>query len=260
VQLQQSLPDLNKRGLGLAAVSYDSPSILKAFADRRGITFPLLSDAGSATIRKYGILNTEASGQVAGIPYPGTFVLDSRGVVISRSFEERYEERASALALVTHPGAGTSEDARKVETPHIVLTTSSSDRAAAPGTRISLFLDVAPKPKMHVYTPEQKELIPISISLTDDGAFKTHAPKFPKSEKYFFEPLGETQLVYSKRFRIVQDVTIALTPAMRQRARGSGATLTISGALRYQACDDKVCYMPKDVPVSWTIQLRSLER
>lgn len=257
MQLQQSLPDLDKRGLGLAAVSYDAPATLKAFADRRGITFPLLSDAGSATIRKYGILNTEASGPAVGIPYPGTFVLDSRGIVISRSFEERYEERASALALVARQGAGA---ARKIDTPHILLTTSSSDTAAAPGTRISLFLDVTPKPKMHVYTPEQKELIPISISLTDDAAFKTHAAKFPKSEQYFFEPLGETQLVYSKPFRIVQDVTIALTPAMRQRARGSGATLTIAGTLRYQACDDKVCYMPQDVPVSWTIQLRPLER
>jgi hypothetical protein len=260
VQLQQSLPDLHKRGLGLAAVSYDAPATLKAFADRRGITFFLLSDAGSSTIRKYGILNTEASGPVAGIPYPGTFVLDSRGIVISRSFEERYEERASALALVARPGAGAPGDARKVDTRHIVVTPSSSDTAAAPGTRISLFLDVVPKPKMHVYTPEQKELIPISLSLTEDAAFKAHAAKFPKSEKYFFEPLGETQLVYSKPFRIVQDVTIALTPAMRQRARGSGATLTITGTLRYQACDDKVCYMPQEVAVSWTIQLRPLQR
>jgi hypothetical protein len=87
-----------------------------------------------------------------------------------------------------------------------------------------------------------------------------HPPKYPNSEKYYFAPLQQTQLVYSKPFRIVQDVTVALTPAMRERARGAGASLTIAGTLRYQACDDAICYVPKEIPVSWTIGLRGLER
>jgi hypothetical protein len=111
-----------------------------------------------------------------------------------------------------------------------------------------------------VYTPEQKEQIPISLSLAIEDEFRAHPIKFPKSEKYFFEPLGETQLVYSKPFRLVQDVTVALTPAMAARAREAGATLTITGTLRYQACDDKVCYLPKELPVSWTIRLAPPER
>lgn len=260
MQLQQSFPDLQKRGIGLAAVSYDAQATLQAFSDKRSITFPLLSDAGSDTIRRYGILNTEATGRAAGIPYPGTFLLDARAVVLSRSFEERYQERASAASLTTQAASGPRRGVHRTETPHLVLTTSSSDAAAAPGTRISLLLDIAPRPKMHVYSPEQKELIPISLSLASDDAFKAHPARYPASEKYFFEPLNETQLVYSKPFRIVQDVTLSLTPALRERARADGATLTLSGTLRYQACDDKVCYMPQTLPVSWTIALRPLER
>ena len=98
--MQDSAADLDARGIGLAAIGYDSPSTLKAFADARGITFPLLSDAGSATIKQYGLLNTEATGRAAGIPYPGTFVLDARGIVTARSFEAAYQERASAAALL----------------------------------------------------------------------------------------------------------------------------------------------------------------
>jgi hypothetical protein len=162
--------------------------------------------------------------------------------------------------LMAQAPDGPGRGVRKVETPHLVLTTSSTDQAAAPGTRISLLLDIAPKPKMHVYAPEQKELIPISLSLTPDEAIKVHPAKFPKSEKYFFAPLNETQFVYSRPFRIVQDVTLAPTPAVRERASAPGATLTISGTLRYQACDDKVCYMPQNLPVSWTVSLRPLER
>ena len=38
-------------GLGLVVISYDSPEILAAFSRQRGITFPLLSDAGSPPSR-----------------------------------------------------------------------------------------------------------------------------------------------------------------------------------------------------------------
>ena len=34
-----------------------------------------------------------------------------------------------------------------------------------------------------------------------------------------------------------------------------GATVTLAGTLRYQACDDAICYLPKSVPVSWTIKI-----
>jgi hypothetical protein len=252
--LQDSAADLKKRGIGLAAISYDSPATLKAFAEARGITFPLLSDAGSATIKQYNLLNTEATGRTAGIPYPGTFVLNPRGIVTSRSFESAYQERASASSIV-----GISQGAAKTETAHLVITTAASDTRAAPGTRLALFVNITPKPKMHVYAPEQPDAIPVSLKL-EAGEFKAHTPVFPKPEKYFFKPLKETQLVYSKPFRIAQDVTIALSPAIRERARSAGGSLTVTGTLQYQACDDSICYMPLTVPLSWTLALKDFSR
>ena len=144
----------------------------------------------------------------------------------------------------------------RAETPHLTLSTSSSVAVAAPGTRLSLWVDVTPKPKMHVYTPEQKDYIPIELSIAADEAFKVLPPVFPKSEKYFFAPLKETQLVFSKPFRIVQDITVNDSGPVRQRAGTAGATLTIKGTLRYQACDDKVCYVPQSVPLEWSVGLR----
>ena len=47
---------LRAQGLGVAAISYDPVPTLAEFASRRSITFPLLSDAGSATIKAFGIL------------------------------------------------------------------------------------------------------------------------------------------------------------------------------------------------------------
>jgi hypothetical protein len=150
VQLQRSLPSLKAEGLGLVAISYDSPATLKAFADARGITFPLLSDEGSAVIRRYDLLNELADGRSAGIPHPGTFVVDRRGRVVSRSFEAAYPERAtvaSQLASARTPGV----EATTAETEHVRITASASDEVIAPGARLSLFIDIEPKPRMHVY-------------------------------------------------------------------------------------------------------------
>lgn len=174
---------------------------------------------------------------------------------------------AGSLAVSPRPdaagGAGQQGDPgsrpARSETRHLVLTIPPADVAAAPGARISLRLDIAPKPGMHVYAPGQKELIPISLSLVPGDTYKVHAATFPRPEKYVFEPLNETQLVYSKPFRILQVVTIADTPATRARAQAA-ERLTISGTLRYQACDNEVCYMPETLPVSWEVPLKPKRR
>jgi DsbC/DsbD-like thiol-disulfide interchange protein len=154
----------------------------------------------------------------------------------------------------TQPGS------QRIDSRQLVVTISTSAATVTPGTRVSLLLDVTPKPGMHVYGPEQKDYIPISISLELDDAIKAVPPVFPKAEKVLFAPLNETQLVFTKPFRIVQDVTVKATPAVRQRAAATAASLTLKGSLRYQACDDKVCYVPQTVPLSWTVGLKPLER
>ena len=79
-------------------MSYDSVAVLKSFADRRHITFPLLSDPESKIIRAFGILNETVKPGTPqfGIPYPGTFIVDAKGTVVSKYFEEDFRERVSA--------------------------------------------------------------------------------------------------------------------------------------------------------------------
>lgn len=141
------------------------------------------------------------------------------------------------------------------ETRHLRLTTSTSSSSTAPGSTLTLVVAIAPRPGMHVYAPEQKDLIPIALVLKPDPAIRIGARRLPPSEAYVFAPLNETQRVYSRPFRIEQDVQVLDTPAVKRRAAASGASLTITGHLRYQACDDAVCYLPQEVPVSWTVPL-----
>ena len=77
--------ELRDKGLGLAAISYDRPEILADFSQRHGITFPLLSDAGSATIKVFGLLNTFAEDAVGpGREDPG--VADNIHTFVRRRF------------------------------------------------------------------------------------------------------------------------------------------------------------------------------
>ena len=70
--------------------------------------------------------------------------------------------------------------------------------------------------------------------------------QYPKSEDLFFEPLNEHVPVYQAPFRLVEDATLG--PSIKP-----GQTITVSGTLKYQACDDKVCFAPASAPVSWTV-------
>ncbi len=74
--------------------------VLAKFADKRKIAFPLLSDPGSKTIVAYGLLNKEAKGRAAGVPYPGTFLVDKEGIIRAKLFLDGYRERHSTEDLL----------------------------------------------------------------------------------------------------------------------------------------------------------------
>jgi peroxiredoxin len=264
VELQGRLDALTREGLAPVAVSYDPVPVLADFATRRGITFPLLSDQGSAVIKQYGILNTTVSPGNAtyGIPFPGTFIVDAKGVVTSRHFEEAYQERdtiTSVLVKLGRLGSSLDTTATRISAPHLTLTTYVTDRQAAPGTHFSVVIDVVPGPRIHVYAPGVTGYKPIALTVSEQPALLVRAPQFPNAEDYFFKPLKEHVAVYQQPFRIVQDLEIDPAPqataALKDRTQ-----MAIAGTLAYQACDDKVCFTPQSVPLTWTIGLRALDR
>ena len=100
MQLQADLKDLEDAGFSVVGISYDSVDVLSKFADKRKITFPLLSDPGSKTIKAYGLLNKEAAGKAEGNAYPGTIVLDRDGKVRAKLFVEGFRDRHTARELL----------------------------------------------------------------------------------------------------------------------------------------------------------------
>jgi peroxiredoxin len=64
------------------------------------ITFPMLSDPGSKTIEAYHVRNEAAKGRAAGVPNPGTFILDREGVIRAKLFLEGYRDRHTRETLI----------------------------------------------------------------------------------------------------------------------------------------------------------------
>jgi hypothetical protein len=261
VELQGRLTEIRKAGMGLAAISYDAVPVLADFSARRGITFPLLSDAGSDTIKRYGLLNTtiDPKHELYGIPFPGTFIVDRRGIVTSRFFEAAYQERDTVSSILVRLGRHVEAHAARVAGAHVTLTSYATDQAAAPGTHLSLVVEAAPAPRVHVYAPGASGYKPVALTLRPQPGVVVKPAQFPKSEDFFFKPLNEHVPVYQHPFRIVQDVM--LDPSKDGiAALKDVATLTIAGTFDYQACDDKVCFPPQAVPLSWTIGVKPLDR
>lgn len=135
------------------------------------------------------------------------------------------------------------------ETKHLRLSASASTDRVRPGQRIALTLDIELKPNMHVYAPSVEGYIPIQWSIAPNAAIVAQPMVTPPPQMLHLEALDETLPVYSGRFRLVRDITIA------EGATVKGA-VTIEGTFRYQACDDRMCYVPKSVPLKWTLQIQ----
>ncbi len=262
MELEQHLGAIRKQGLGVAAISYDSVGALKSFADRQHITYPLLSDPESKIIRTYDILNeTVKRGNPAyGIPYPGIYVVDARGMVVSKYFEDDFKERVSTADILARQfGAPVDVVRGTVEAKHLQITTAASNDIARPGLRIALSLDIEMKPKMHVYAPGVQGYIPIDWQLDEGGpAAKRHSFEYPHSEMLRLEAIGETVPVYRGHIRIRREITFGQEGVLKPLVSATGEVI-VKGSFRYQACDDRECYVPEDVPLVWRFKYQGLD-
>ena len=240
----------------MAALSYDSVEVLKTFADRKGITYPLLSDPESTVIREFGILNeTVPKGTpFYGVPWPGTFITDARGVVTAKFFEENYRERYTAGNILLRVAPPDASGWIETTTRHLKLRHGASDAAVRGGSRVTLGLEVFLPAKMHLYAPGvQSPYIPISLKLDAPADAILHDTVYPASKSLHLPAINETVPVFEGTFRITSDITFPQQKTLLEIA-GDNAAISVKGVFRYQACDDKVCYPPVNVPVEWTFR------
>lgn len=260
VQLQNAKARFEKQGLKLAAISYDTVEILKSFADRRNIELPMLADPDSQIIRAYGVLNQEATGREKGMALPGYFFVDTNGNIREKFFETKYENRFSANNVIGRlfPELG-QEVTGSATAPHLQLSIQQSDRIAAPGSRISLVAEVELPRGVNVYAPGVKDYKPIELRVDPSPDFELASLVYPQSKILYLPAIKERVPVFEGKFPIARDIKVSASRDFSRSLGKDGKTIAITGELKYQACDEKICYLPESVPVKWELQVLPLD-
>ena len=245
----------------MAAISYDSVEILKSFADRRKIEFPMLADPDSKSIRTYEVLNSEAVGQYKGMARPGYFFIDTKGVIREKFFETKYRQRFSGNNVIgkLFPELG-DEVTDNVQAPHLSLAVEQSDRSTFPGGRITLSAEVQLPPDVHVYSPGVQGYKSIALVMEPTPGMEFTPVSYPRAKILYLPAIKEKVPVFEGKFRITQDLKVSSVGDFSSSLLPDGKTFTISGKLEYQACDSKICYIPTSVPIRWQVQVLPLDR
>ena len=111
---------------------------------------------------------------------------------------------------------------------------------------------------MHVYAPGTHSYKVIALRLDTQPLLLSRPLRYPAAEIYVFKPLNERIEVFQKPFRLIQDVALNGSSDAR-KALASVESLSITGTLEYQACDDKMCFISKSIPVTYNVRVRPLD-
>ena len=209
-----------------------------------------------ADFNRYASVTGPASATlVNGTPFPGTFLLDRQGRVTARFFEDFYRERitASTILMKLAPASAPVE-ATRISASHAEVTTYPSDAVIAPGNRFALAVHMTPGPRIHLYAPGAQGYRVVKLEMTPQPYVRIDPLAYPSSEIYFFKPLKERVAVYQKPFTLLQEAVLEVSPEAAKALAGQ-TELKLNGRLEYQACDDRECFNPVSVPLSWTLKL-----
>ena len=192
MELAGQYEGFRKRGLEVASIIHEPPRTLKEFAQRFGTPYPLLADPESIVIKRLGLVDPDfESDELKDVPYAGSLLLDTNGVVREKFFEAATEYRRTAgsiLVLLGEKGdAGTN-----LQAEHFRLRASASNRELAPGQRFTLVLDIEMAEHHHAYAPGDHGYRPLRFTPQADPLFVFHEPRLPEPRDYHFAPLNET--------------------------------------------------------------------
>lgn len=247
------MTEFDAAGVAVYALSYDEADALRDFRDAHGITYNLLSDPDYRVIQSFGILNTLIDPDDHpwyGIPYPGTYVLDGSGTITHKFFESNLAVRAGSdqLLRAVRGEAISSGAATEADTPsEVSMTVYLEGGSLTPTVQRDLVVQFNVPEGRHVYAePAPEGSVSVDVALDPDDRLVQRPLQCPASENHSLLGTDEIFPVHHGQFQLRLPLTIngGLTA-------GDDNKLTLTGTVRWQACDDQVC----DVPVSRDFEL-----
>jgi peroxiredoxin len=245
VELQQQMPTFDAAGIAVYALSYDEPDALTDFAQAHRITYTLLADPTSKIIREFGILNTlidPSDHPWYGVPYPGTYVLDSTGTVTHKFFDSNLAVRAGPEQLLrAAQGQQLLESAPVERAPGQVQVSIALDGPAlVPTVQRDLLIRLQVPPGRHLYAdPAPAGSVPVSVTLERNDSLVLRPLIRPPSAEH---QLADTDEAFEVHDGLVE---LRLPLTISGKRKDQPRELTVAGEVRWQCCDDKVCDIPE---------------
>jgi thiol:disulfide interchange protein DsbD len=152
-----------------------------------------------------------------------------------------------AIAAVLAIGTGVS--ARQGPPLNAKLTPLTETSALRAGTTARLAMRVELSPELHVQAnvPSDKTYIPTVLTVDPPAGVTVEELVYPAAQPLKQEGDPNPLAVYGHDF--VVGVRVTLAPDVEP------GTVVISARLRYQACNDKVCFRPITVTEPWVVQI-----
>ncbi len=95
--------------------------------------------------------------------------------------------------------------------------------------------------------PRDPSLIPTILTITPPSGVTVEEIVYPEAEDLVQKGADQPLLVFEREFFI--GVALRLAPGV------AAGDLAIPARLRYQACDEAICYLPASAPVEWTLRV-----
>jgi hypothetical protein len=261
VELAEQQDAFASRGIAMVSVIPEPPEVLRAFARRQRIGYPLLSDPGAAVIKRLGVQDTTFGDTP--VPYAGSFLLDGAGVVTDKFFEPDTEYRRTAASILAL-GGGWEAQARSAVSPPGPRRFSArpwiSNEAIAPGQRFTLGVEIDLQPGHHAYAPAARGYRGLDLALDADPLFEYGLARLPPPRPLFFAPLKETVPVFEGRVTLTRDVTQRFRAVLPGLAKSEEVTRAVTGTLQYQVCSETLCDPPGALPLRWELRIRRWTR
>lgn len=152
---------------------------------------------------------------------------------------------AVAAALVTVSAVAVAEQQRpRAEVEPVVITKTVKRRA-----ELQIALTVRLPKDIHVQAHEPRDplLIPTVLTVTPPSSVTVKEIVYPPPKELAQKGKSETLAVLGPEFTI--DVRVALAADL------AAGKLTIPAVLRYQACNESVCFPPARANTQWEVRV-----
>ncbi len=245
------MTEFKTQGISIIGISYDSVHVLKSFADKHQISYPLLSDVSSEVIKKFGIFNTaiDSNSQIFGIPHPGIYIIDKNLKVVKKQFEKSYADRPSAEnVLAMHFDKPMSSHVKAFKTSYLTGSIAVTDTIASRAQMLGLIVNFSLSQGFHLYgKPIPEGYIPLTIKLESNPNFAIDSFQFPETKKFTLDSINETFNILPK------EMTVKSSLRINKRPEHGSYSLNIT--LKFQACDDKVCMPPEELKFQFPLTI-----